>query len=85
MAGLRTTAGRLAGEPVSYRDEVEACYGVRPRRTDEDVFEDAHRRLDEVLPGAWSLAARYIAWRESQAVPVDKLEAAGRSLSDDLR
>nr|MDQ3305560.1 DUF885 domain-containing protein [Actinomycetota bacterium] len=28
VRGLRTTAARLAGEPVSYADEVEACYGV---------------------------------------------------------
>jgi hypothetical protein len=28
--GLRTCAGVLAGEPISYADEVEGCYGVRP-------------------------------------------------------
>src|SRR5206468_3548224 len=28
VEGLRVTATRLAGEPVGYSDEVEACYGV---------------------------------------------------------
>ncbi|HZT66639.1 MAG TPA: hypothetical protein VFA11_12705 [Acidimicrobiales bacterium] len=83
--GLRTTARVLAGEQLGYAEEVEACYGVAPRRQDEEVFAAAHRRLDEVLPGSGPVADRYIAWRESQAVPVDRLEGAIRSLADDLR
>src|SRR5262249_37229999 len=31
VAALRTYAGVLAGEHRSYADEVEGCYGVRPR------------------------------------------------------
>ena len=34
VVGLRTVAGRLAGEQIAYPDEVEACYGVRPAHTD---------------------------------------------------
>ena len=30
IRGLRTYAGVLAGESISYVDEVERCYGVRP-------------------------------------------------------
>jgi hypothetical protein len=85
VQGLSTTARRLAGEPVGYADEVEACYGVRPSRVDEDVLEGAHRRLDEVLPGSGPLADRLVAWRETHAVPVDKLRPALASLAEDLR
>jgi hypothetical protein len=85
VVGLLTTARRLAGEPIGYADEVEACYGVRPSRVDDEVFEDAHRRLDDVLPGAGALGERLVAWRESHAVPVDRLGAAIESLADDLR
>jgi hypothetical protein len=83
--GLRTSAARLAGEPIGYADEVEASYGVRPRRVPEDEFALAHRALDEVVPGRGELAERYTVWREAQAAPVDKLEAAVASLADDLR
>ena len=83
--GLRTTAAKLAGDPIGYTDEVEACYGVRPQRVPEDAFAAAHRALDEVVPGTGPLAQRYIAWREAQVAPVDKLEAAVASLADDLR
>jgi hypothetical protein len=83
--GLRTTAARLAGEPITYADEVEACYGVRPQRAAEDEFAVAHRALDAVVPGHGLLAERYTTWREAQVAPVDRLESAVASLADDLR
>ena len=83
--GLHTTARKLAGDDISYEDEVERCYGVRPRRAPEEEFEAAHRRLDEALPGSGPLRERYIDWRESQVVPVDKLGDAIAALAEDLR
>ena len=85
VRGLATTCAKLAGEHIGYADEVEACYGVRPSRVDEDVLVGAHRRLDEVLPGSGPLAERLVAWRESHAVPVDRLRRAVDSLADSLR
>ncbi len=85
VVGLLTTARKLAGESLGYADEVEACYGVRPARVDNEVFLEAHRLLDEVLPGSGPLAERLVTWRESHAVPVDRLHDAINSLAEDLR
>ena len=85
VVGLLTTARKVAGEAIGYADEVESCYGVRPTRVDEEVLLEAHRRLDEVLPGSGDLAERLVAWRESHAVPVDSLRPAIDSLAEDLR
>jgi hypothetical protein len=74
VTGLRTYAGVLAGESISYADEVEGCYGVRPSRTDEAVFAAAHERLEELLPGDGLLAERYERWRNSSLVPADRVE-----------
>src|SRR6476469_10231305 len=74
VAGLRTYAGVLAGETVSYADEVEQCYGVRPTHTDEAVFEGAHAHLEELLPGGGKLAERYERWRRSMVVPAEQIE-----------
>src|SRR6478736_5531830 len=63
VAGLHTYARVLAGESLSYADEVEGCYGVRPTYTDEAVFTAAHERLDELLPGGGSLAERHARWQ----------------------
>ncbi|HET6965179.1 MAG TPA: hypothetical protein VFH58_10440 [Acidimicrobiales bacterium] len=86
VRGLWTSARKLAGEEIGYLDEIEACYGVRPTRLEEDEFAEAHRRLDAVLPqNGGNLADRYNSWREAQVVPPEKLDAAIHSLADDFR
>jgi hypothetical protein len=83
--GLRTSASILAGEPIAYADEVERCYGVRPRVRDTDEFAEAHRRLAAVLPGDGPVRDRLVAWRESTAIPVDRLDMVLRSIAEDFR
>jgi hypothetical protein len=85
LLGLQTVARKLAGEEISYSDEVERCYGVRPRRTPEEEFEAGHRGLDEALPGDGSLAERYQAWREGDPVPADRVQQVLESIAEDLR
>lgn len=74
LVGLRTYAGVIAGESRTFADEAEGCYGLRPAYTDEAVFEAAHQRLEELLPGGGSLAERYTAWESSMNVPAERSE-----------
>ncbi|HMI99913.1 MAG TPA: hypothetical protein VK488_08780 [Gaiellaceae bacterium] len=85
VVGLETVALRLAGDEIAFEDEVERCYGVRPEWTPEDAFAEAHRELDEVLPGAGSLADRYQAWREGDGLEGDELASVFQGLADDFR
>ena len=85
LEGLHTSARAMAGESISYVDEVEWCYGVRPTFRDEEQFAAAHSRLDEVLPGSGPVRDRIIEWREAQAIPVDRLEGVLRSIAEDFR
>ena len=85
LVGLETVARKLAGEEFAFADEVERCYGVRPRRIDESEPEATHAALDEVLPGTGSLADRYQQWRESQVVPAEKLGAVLGDIVEELR
>jgi hypothetical protein len=64
VSACETYARVLGGEAISYSDEVEGCYGVRPERTPESEFERAHAELDELLPGDGTLAERRQAWRQ---------------------
>jgi hypothetical protein len=73
VVGLRTYAGVLAGESMSFADEAFGCYGVRPEYTKEAVFEEAHESLEELLGGPGSLAKRYRTWEEAMAVPSAQL------------
>ena len=85
LRGLRTYAGLLAGEVLSYSDEVEGCYGVRPRLTPETELEAAHARLEELLPGDGPLAERYARWREPQFVPPETIPGGGAEIVAFLR
>ena len=85
VLGVLTSARVLSGEAIAYSDEVEACYGLRPRRVPEDDLAAAHRDLEAVVPGTGPLAERYVAWREAQAVPHEVLVSAINSLAEDLR
>ena len=85
LVGLQTVARKLTGEELSFGDEVERCYGVRPRRTSEAVLEATHAALDDALPGRGSLAERYQRWRESQVVPPEKLGPVLTDVAEELR
>ena len=85
IVGLETVAQKLAGEDIPYADEVERCYGIRPRRTADDEFAAAHEALDAVLPGEAPLAERYQAWREGSRLARGELVRALESLCADLR
>ena len=85
LVGLETVARRLAGEQIAYEDEVERCYGVRPDRVPEDVFEAAHEELDEALPGPGTVAERYRAWREGDGLRGDALAGVIEQLAADFR
>ncbi|MGI8756132.1 MAG: DUF885 domain-containing protein [Acidimicrobiales bacterium] len=89
VAGLHTSARKLAGADVAFLDEVEQCYGVRPEWVDHEVFAAAHRRLDAALPGSGpspaSLAARYDTWRRTHDLPVERVEAVVSALAEVFR
>ena len=85
VTGIECACRRLAGESMGYADEVELCFGVRPEHVPEDVFEEAHRHLDEALPGAGSVAERHEAWEERRTLPADSVADLLHAIADDVR
>lgn len=85
LVGLETVARRLAGEEISYVDEVERCYGVRPRLVPEERFAQAHEALERVLPGNGSLKERFQAWERAQVVERDALLRVFDALTAETR
>ena len=85
VTGCWTYARVLAGEELSYSDEVEGCYGVRPQRTPESVYEAVHAELDELLPGDGTLLERRNTWRERHLCPGDRAVAVLDDLMPLLR
>ena len=85
LVGLETVARQLAGDEISYVDEVERCYGVRPAPFPEGEFARAHEALDEVLPGDGPVKERYQAWEAAQVVEPDALLPVFELLNAELR
>ena len=83
--GCATYAHVLAGDAISYSDEVEGCYGVRPTRVDDSAYAEVHAQLDELLPGDGSLFERRQSWREQHRCPGDKAVAVLGELLPVLR
>jgi hypothetical protein len=84
LKALECVTARLSGEDISWADEVERCLGVRPARTDTDVFEEVHLRLDAALPGTGTVRERYVAWDQNNSVPREKLVSALERLREVL-
>jgi hypothetical protein len=85
IRGCETVARRLAGEPLSWAEEVERCYGVTPEVTPDERFAEAQEALDRALPGNGDLGDRYRAWLATQIVPRNRILPAVEGLSRELR
>lgn len=75
----------VGGQHVPFDEEVLASYGVAPRAGDPDLYREAHRRLDELLPGTGTLPARMADHRERDRIPPEHLDAAVRAMTAEMR
>ena len=85
LRGVEVVAAKLTGDDIAYVDEVESCYGVRPRRVDESEIDAAQRSLSDSLGGSGPVADRVVAFRATHVIPPDRLGAIISDLSDELR
>jgi hypothetical protein len=85
VEALECTARRLAGQRMTFVEEVTRCFGVRPTLADPAVYRQVHRDLDALLPGRGPLAERLAAHRRRDVVPPARLLDALRALSAALR
>ncbi|MEO3750553.1 hypothetical protein [Streptomyces sp. B6B3] len=69
VRALRAVAGRLAGDERPLTEYAHDCLGVPADPVPEEVFEEAHARLDRALPpGAGTLAERLHAWQAAHTL-----------------
>ena len=85
LAALETGARVLAGADVGFVEQVESFFQVQPVPGDVEAYALAHAELDLLLPGDGALLERYAAYRDTVAVPVERLAEAVREVSSLLR
>ena len=77
VAHVSAAAARLrmiSGEVMSFADEAEALFGIRPDLPPLESFEPVLAEIDALLPGEGSLTDRVIAFRADFVIPKDRLQ-----------
>lgn len=64
LRALETMARRLAGEPLSFRDEVRLLFDIEPHAVSERLFDQAIADLDACLPGNGPINERMNQWKK---------------------
>lgn len=80
-----TIARKLAGETVSFTEEVATLFDIEPAHTSEAIFDDAIAQLDDLLPGTGDVRERMVEWRDRSVVSpevarqiIDRIAAEAR-------
>ncbi|MFI6314139.1 DUF885 domain-containing protein [Nocardia fusca] len=85
LRALECSGRKFAGDDIGFIDEVRAYFDVEIAPGDPADYQEAHRRIDEVLGGSGPLAERMAAHRKADEIPPDKLEACVEAFSGALR
>ncbi|WP_278313272.1 DUF885 domain-containing protein [Lolliginicoccus levis] len=85
LRALECSGRKLAGEEVGFIDEVRDYFDVEIGLGDPDRYRQAHRELDDLLPGEGDLAERMRAHRASEEIPPERLDECVAALSSALR
>ena len=85
VTALQTTCRKLAGDEMSYRDEVRLCFDIEPEMTSAAVYDEAIAALGDALPGEGEIAPRMIAWREQFEVSTDTARLMIETIADEAR
>lgn len=86
LGAIATALRWLDGELLTYSTLFELCHGASVEFVPDRQFERAHALLDRSLPGDGDdVGPRYRAWRETQLVPVERVEECLHLLSAELR
>lgn len=85
VSALATLARKLAGEELSYIDEVRRLFDVDAERIPDADYAAAITTLDEVLPGEGSVPERLQRWRRQFEITVDQARLAVETIMDETR
>ncbi|MET8798900.1 DUF885 domain-containing protein [Nocardia sp. NPDC004568] len=85
LRALECSGRKFAGDDIGFVDEVRAYFDVEIAPGDPADYQEAHRKIDEVLGGSGPLMERMAAHRKADEIPPEKLEACVEAFSGALR
>ncbi|CAN5369089.1 hypothetical protein BH10PSE1_BH10PSE1_29710 [soil metagenome] len=75
VSAVRARLRMLAGEKLSFADEAEALFGVRPELKPLSDYDPVLARIKALVPGDGPLIDRVTAFRSAFVIPKDRIEA----------
>lgn len=78
LAHVSAAAARLrmiSGEKMSFADEAEALFGIRPELAPLSSYDPVLAEIDALLPGPGPLADRVTEFKSHYVIPKDRLQA----------
>ena len=85
LTAARTRLAMIAGERLSFADEAEGLFGVRPALRPLAEFDPLLARVEALVPGDGPLWRRVDAYKERFAIPADRLEPVMRAAIAECR
>lgn len=64
----------LSGEKMSFADEAEALFGIRPELQPLESFDPVLAEIDALVPGEGPLSDRVTAFKSHYVIPKDRLQ-----------
>ncbi len=75
----------LSGEVLSFADEAEALFGIRPELKSLTAYDEVLQKIDALVPGPGPLLDRVTAFRQSFVIPRDRLEVVMQAAMAECR
>lgn len=85
LRALECSARKFAGDEIGFVEEVSAYFDVDIAPGDPADYQEAHRKIDEVLGGTGPLAERMANHRKADEIPPQRLEECVHAFSGALR
>jgi len=85
LIAARTRLRLVQGERMSFADEAGGLYGVRPELRPLADYDPVLARIERLVPGDGSLAARVEAFGDRFIIPADRLDAVMRAAIAECR
>jgi len=85
LTAARTRLRMIGGEKLSFADEAQGLFAVTPEIRPLSHYDPVLARLETLLPGQGSLAARAEAFQAGFAIPADRLDAVMRAAIAECR
>jgi hypothetical protein len=85
MRAIQTSLRILQGAQLTLTEETEALYDITPEWIAEDIFKEAHRALDELLPTGGTLIERMAMRKKVTEITFEQVEPLLGEIIAELR